>query len=136
MGILVDHLSLGVNDLDRSRRFYDAALAALGQVGRATAASEIGYAKDGVDPLAPDAEAFFIGFEDPRAKKPVTPSAGLHIAFRASSERAVEASYRAALDAGGFDNGPPGLRPHYHAHFYAAFVIDPDGHHIEAVFHG
>jgi catechol 2,3-dioxygenase-like lactoylglutathione lyase family enzyme len=136
MTILLDHLSLGVNDLEKSRKFYDAALAALGLVGTSTAAGEIGYAAAGVNPAAPDAQAFFIGFEDERAKRAVAPSAGFHIAFRAPSERAVDAFYRAALDAGGVDNGPPGLRPHYHPMFYAAFVIDPDGHHVEAVFHG
>ncbi|MCJ8337040.1 MAG: VOC family protein [Pseudomonadales bacterium] len=57
------------------------------------------------------------------------------MAFVAKNRQQVEAFYRAALEAGGKDNGPPGLRPHYHANYYAAFVIDPDGHNIEAVCH-
>ena len=59
----------------------------------------------------------------------------LHIAFRADSRAVVDAFYRAALSAGGKDNGPPGLRPHYHEHYYGAFVLDPDGHNIEACCH-
>ncbi|HVG61297.1 MAG TPA: VOC family protein [Hyalangium sp.] len=63
----------------------------------------------------------------------VTPP--IHIAFRVSSREAVDAFYKAAMAAGGKDNGPPGLRPHYHPHYYGAFVLDPDGHNIEAVCH-
>ena len=133
---LMDHLSLGVNDLARSKRFYDAALAPLGIAGRATAAGEIGYALNGVDPTDPLVQAFFIGFEDPGTKRTVAPSAGFHIAFRASSRAAVDAFHAGALAVGGSDNGAPGLRPGYHTEYYGAFVIDPDGHHIEAVFHG
>ena len=59
----------------------------------------------------------------------------MHVAFAASSREAVDAFYRAGLAAGGKDNGPPGLRPHYHANYYAAFVLDPDGNNIEAVCH-
>jgi catechol 2,3-dioxygenase-like lactoylglutathione lyase family enzyme len=136
MHIFVDHVSLGVNDLPRSKRFYDAALAPLGIVGHATAPGEIGYAQRGVDPTDPRAQAFFIGFEDLQAKRPVAPSAGSHLAFRAASRAAVDAFYRAAIEAGGSDNGAPGPRPHYHPRYHGAFVLDPDGHHVEAVFHG
>jgi len=66
--------------------------------------------------------------------KPVTPD-GQHIAFAARSRTMVDAFHAAGLAAGGTDNGPPGLRPHYHADYYAAFLLDPDGHHIEAVCH-
>ncbi|WP_232731610.1 VOC family protein [Kamptonema formosum] len=61
--------------------------------------------------------------------------AGSHIAFQAASRQAVDAFHAAALHAGGTDNGQPGLRPHYHPSYYAAFALDPDGHHIEAVCH-
>ena len=64
-----------------------------------------------------------------------SPSGPLHVAFTAGSRAAVDAFYAAALRAGGKDNGPPGLRPHYHANYYGAFVLDPDGHNIEAVCH-
>jgi catechol 2,3-dioxygenase-like lactoylglutathione lyase family enzyme len=134
--ILLDHTSIGVADLERSRRFYDKALAPLGIVGRATASEEVGYARAGVDPTAPAAQAFFIGFEDPTAKRAVIPAAGSHVAFVARSRGAVDAFYRAALEAGGRDHGAPGLRPAYHSTYYGAFVLDPDGHHVEAVFHG
>ena len=67
--------------------------------------------------------------------RPVRPSAGFHIAFRAPSRAAVVAFYEAALHAGGRDYGAPGLRPRYHSHYFGAFVLDPDGHHIEAVCH-
>src|SRR5882672_10301522 len=135
MRIFVDHVSLGVNDLPRSKRFYDAALAPLGIVGHATAPGEVGYAHRGVDPTDPSAQAFFIGFEDLQAKRFVAPSAGFHLAFRAGSRAAVDAFYEASLSAGGSDNGAPGLRPQYHPHYYGGFVLDPDGHHVEAEFH-
>jgi GNAT superfamily N-acetyltransferase/catechol 2,3-dioxygenase-like lactoylglutathione lyase family enzyme len=129
----VDHLSLGVNDLEAAKRFYDAALAPLGFSPR-TDGQEIGYFLTN-DVLHHDDFAFFIGFEDPAAKRPVLPAAGFHIAFRAPTREAVVRFYQAALRAGGRDNGPPGLRPQYHADYFGAFVLDPDGHHIEAVCH-
>jgi catechol 2,3-dioxygenase-like lactoylglutathione lyase family enzyme len=130
---LFDHLSLGVNDLARSKRFYDAALAPLGVVGRETIAGEIGYSLAGTDPVAPNTQAFFIGFERPGAKRMVAPSAGFHVAFHARSRAAVDAFHAAALREGGTDNGAPGPRPQYHTSYYGAFVLDPDGHHVEAV---
>jgi catechol 2,3-dioxygenase-like lactoylglutathione lyase family enzyme len=63
------------------------------------------------------------------------PTDSVHVAFRADSRAMVDAFYEAAMAAGGNDNGPPGLRPHYHANYYGAFVLDPDGHNIEAVCH-
>ena len=129
---LFSHLSLGVNDLERSRRFYDAALAPLGIVGRVSVAGEIAYTWGGADAAAPNVPAFFIGFEDPAARRPVAPSAGFHIAFQARSPAEVDAFYLAALAAGGRDNGPPSLRTQYHSAYYGAFVLDPDGHHVEA----
>jgi ribosomal protein S18 acetylase RimI-like enzyme/catechol 2,3-dioxygenase-like lactoylglutathione lyase family enzyme len=129
----LDHMSLGVNDLARSKRFYDAALAPLGLVPHQQVPSEVGYGPPGESPE--EGYAFYIGFEDPAAKRPVEPSAGFHVALRAPSRAAVRAFHAAALAAGGRDGGAPGLRPRYHASYYGAFVVDPDGHHVEAVCH-
>jgi catechol 2,3-dioxygenase-like lactoylglutathione lyase family enzyme len=129
----LDHLSLGVNDLARSKAFYDAALAPLGLVPHLQIPGEIGYGPPGPPPT--QGFAFYIGFEDPGARRPVAASAGFHLAFRASSRAAVRAFHAAALAAGGRSYGAPGPRPQYHAHYYGAFVLDPDGHHVEAVCH-
>jgi catechol 2,3-dioxygenase-like lactoylglutathione lyase family enzyme len=129
----LDHISLGVNDLARSKAFYDAALAPLGLVAHLQITGEVGYGPPGPPP--PQGLAFYIGFEDPAARRPVAPSAGFHVAFRAPSREAVKAFHAAALAAGGRSYGAPGPRPHYHADYYGAFVVDPDGHHVEAVCH-
>jgi catechol 2,3-dioxygenase-like lactoylglutathione lyase family enzyme len=124
---MLDHVSVGVSDLERSRRFYDAALRPLGLVrtldfeGRG---SDYGFAPGqlGVEfTITREAEA--------------TPAPGVHLCFRAPDREAVRAFHRAALAAGGRDDGPPGLRPKYHGEYYGAFVLDPDGHRIEAVCH-
>lgn len=129
----LDHLSLGVGDLARSRRFYDAALAPLGLVPHATGPTEIGYGPPGEKPV--QGFAFYIGFEDPAAQRAVAPSAGFHFALRAPNREAVRRFHAAGLAHGGADLGAPGLRPHYHADYYGAFLADPDGHHVEAVCH-
>jgi ribosomal protein S18 acetylase RimI-like enzyme/catechol 2,3-dioxygenase-like lactoylglutathione lyase family enzyme len=129
----LDHLSLGVGDLARSKAFYDAALAPLGLVAHATVPGEIAYAPPGERPV--QGFAFYIGFEDPAAKRPVAPSAGFHLALRAPSRESVRRFHAAGLANGGRDLGAPGLRQHYHADYYGAFLADPDGHHIEAVCH-
>jgi catechol 2,3-dioxygenase-like lactoylglutathione lyase family enzyme len=124
---MLDHISLGVSDLARSRRFYDAALRPLGLVrivdfeGRG---SDYGSAPGslGVE-LTITAEA------------DAAPARGAHICFQAPDREAVAAFHRAALVEGGRDDGAPGLRPRYHASYYGAFVLDPDGHRIEAVCH-
>ena len=131
----LDHVSLGVNDLARAKAFYDAALAPLGLVSHVQIPGEVAYGPAHGDANPNEGFAFYIGFEDPAGKSPVTPSAGFHVALRASTREAVRRFYQAALAAGGGDNGPPGLRPHYHANYYGAFVLDPDGHHVEAVCH-
>jgi ribosomal protein S18 acetylase RimI-like enzyme/catechol 2,3-dioxygenase-like lactoylglutathione lyase family enzyme len=129
----IDHLSLGVNDLARSKAFYDAALAPLGLVAHEQIPGEVGYGPPGESPA--EGFAVYIGFEDPKAKRPVAPSAGFHLALRAPSRAAVRAFHAAALALGGRDFGAPGPRPHYGPHYYGAFVLDPDGHHVEAVCH-
>jgi len=130
----LDHISLGVNDVERSKLFYDAALAPLGLAPHLQIPGEVAYGPPGRDDPV-EGFAFYIGFEDPAAKRRVSPSCGFHVALRAPSREAVRQFYRAALAAGGQDNGEPSLRPQYHANYYGAFVIDPDGQHIEAVCH-
>jgi catechol 2,3-dioxygenase-like lactoylglutathione lyase family enzyme len=121
---MFDHVKFGVNDYARSKAFY---LKALGPLG-VTVVSE-GSPSYGVELGNPQSPASLCLFQT--EEKP----AHLHIAFKAETRQQVDAFHRAALEAGGRDNGPPGLRPHYHANYYAAFVIDPDGHNIETVCH-
>ncbi|WP_088278829.1 VOC family protein [Ideonella sp. A 288] len=121
---MFDHVKFGVRDYEASKAFYLKALAPLGVVAGAEGAPSYGielHAQGGEVSLC-----LFHTHEKP---------AHLHLAFVASTRAQVEAFYRAALQAGGKDNGPPGLRPQYHAGYFAAFVIDPDGHNIEAVCH-
>ena len=117
---MIEHVTLGVSDLDRSRDFYDRALKPLG-IERLYAEGEA-YSGYGIRPKA----FFWIGRrEDVRT--------GSHIAFAATNRATVHAFYDAALAAGGRDNGKPGPRPQYAPTYYGAFVLDPDGHNIEAV---
>ena len=118
---MIDHSGVTVSDVDRSKTFYQAALAPLGYAMLMEFEQFAGF---GVAPK-PD---FWIG----QGKPNVPP---IHIAFRADTRAVVDAFYRAAIAAGGRDNGPPGLRPQYHENYYGAFVLDPDGHNIEAVCH-
>jgi catechol 2,3-dioxygenase-like lactoylglutathione lyase family enzyme len=121
---LIDHVTFGVSDFDRSIRFYDHAFGPLGV--RRLFDDDSGPAKaTGYGDTRP---WFWIAQHDPTSGK-------LHIAIRAASREAVDRFHRNGLEAGGTDNGPPGLRPHYHPGYYGAFVLDPDGHNIEAVFH-
>jgi catechol 2,3-dioxygenase-like lactoylglutathione lyase family enzyme len=121
---MFDHVKFGVTDFAASKAFVLKALEPLGVV----VVGE-GVPAYGVEMCQKGGNDSLIVFQT--ADKP----APLHIAFRARSRRQVEEFYRAALAAGGKDNGPPGLRPKYHANYYAAFVIGPDGHNIEAVCH-
>jgi len=125
---MIDHTGVNVSDYSKSVAFYTAALGAIGIVKVVEIpASVTGHAD--VAGFGPPGKAeFWIG-----AGAPNRPP--LHIAFRVDSRAAVDAFYRAALAAGGRDNGGPGLRPHYHPDYYGAFVLDPDGHNIEAVCH-
>lgn len=124
---MLDHITFGVSDAARSRAFYDRALAPLG-ITRLVDVPKTG----------PD-DVHLVGYGDDRPRlwlvedRPV--SGLLHIALCATTRTQVAAFHAAALQAGGRDNGGPGLRPHYHAEYYAAFVRDPDGHNIEAVCH-
>ena len=119
---MINHLSIGVRDIARAKRFYDAALMPLGYKCLSQDSSSLGYGSDAV--------ALWIG----AAEHPVTPDekSGLHVCFTAPTRKSVDAFHAAALRAGGSDNGGPGLRTDYGAHYYAAFVVDPDGYRIEA----
>lgn len=130
MAHILDHVGINVTNYARSKAFYTQALAPLG-IGLVL---EFGVA-GGFGREKPD---FWIGqgkgeFQTEEQVRIITP---IHVCFTAASRAEVDAFYSAALAAGGRDNGPPGLRTHYHPHYYGAFVIDPDGHNIEAVFHG
>ncbi|BAL25657.1 VOC family protein [Azoarcus sp. KH32C] len=119
---MFDHVKFGVSDYAASKAFFLEALAPLG----VTVISE-GAPAYGVELGVPGGKASLCLYQT--EEKP----AHLHLAFAAENRQQVEAFYRAALEAGGKDNGAPGLRPQYHANYYAAFVIGPDGHNIEVV---
>jgi catechol 2,3-dioxygenase-like lactoylglutathione lyase family enzyme len=125
---MLDHISLGVTDLGRSRRFYDAALRAVGIV-RIVDFGEGRGSDYGSMPGSLGVEFTII------VEPGVKPSQGMHVCFRAPTRGAVLAFYAAALEAGGRNDGAPGLYIEYHPHYFAAFVFDPDGHRIEVVCH-
>ncbi len=120
---MLSHLSLGVADLDRATAFYTAVLAPLGYVRVWQNPRGSGFGAPGGE----DRLALFGRGAEARA-----PGAGFHLCFAARNRDAVDAFHAAALAAGGTDAGAPGLRPHYGADYYAAFVVDPDGHKLEA----
>lgn len=120
---MFDHVKFGVRDFAASKKFFLEALAPLGMV--VVAEGEPSY---GIELSADGKTSLILHQTD---EKP----AHLHIAFVAENRGQVEAFHRAALEAGGTDNGAPGLRPQYHANYYAAFVLAPDGHNIEVVCH-
>ena len=120
---MLHHISLGVTDLQQADAFYDAVLGALGYRRVFEDDTAVGYGiEDGEDKLClklrPKAQA---------------PGPGFHLAFTAPSRAAVQAFHAAGLATAGTDNGAPGLRPDYGPNYYAAFLVDLDGHHIEAV---
>jgi catechol 2,3-dioxygenase-like lactoylglutathione lyase family enzyme len=126
---MLDHVGFAVSDLEKARQFYQTALAPLGVMLIYDISAE-----------QTDGEAY-LGFgEDQRPYFWVGTGerfeGRLHVAFLAKSRNLVDQFYRAAIAAGGKDNGAPGLRPHYHKNYYGAFVLDPDGNNIEAVCHG
>ena len=125
---MLDHVGVSVADFERSKDFYRRALAPLGldvliEVTKAESGSG-DYAGFG----AAGKPFFWIGTGE-------RPKGGVHVAFTAATREEVDAFHRAALATGGVDNGGPGLRPHYHANYYGAFALDPDGNNIEAVCH-
>jgi len=134
---MLDHVSLRVADYERSKKFYVAALTPLGfTLAMESASSGAGFRRDGIP-------GFWVKQGEPRspgnAADPVEPGScggpAIHVAFASVDRAAVDAFHRAALAAGARDNGAPSLRPQYHANYYGAFVLDPDGYNIEAVCH-
>lgn len=125
---MLDHIDFAVTDLARSRAFYESALAPLGMALAMEIDRKDRDGHQGVGFGFAGRPFFWIGGGHP-------PSGRLHVAFAAQSRAAVDAFHEAAITAGGIDNGAPGLRPRYHPNYYAAFVLDPDGHNIEAVCH-
>ena len=125
---MIDHTGVTVSNFEHSKSFYRAALAPIGYALLMEIPAAITKSTD----VAGFGEApkpdFWISGGNPN-KPPI------HVAFRVSSRAMVDAFYKAALQAGGKDNGAPGIRPHYHPDYYGAFVFDPDGHNIEAVCH-
>ncbi|KAB0327287.1 VOC family protein [Janthinobacterium sp. BJB301] len=118
---MLDHIGLNVSDAQASKAFFSAALAPLGVAVVMEEQGWVGLGKDG----KPD---FWFGVGG-------TPHAGMHLAFAADNRAQVDAFYKAALEAGGKDNGAPGIRALYHPNYYGAFVLGPDGHNVEAVCH-
>ena len=125
---MIDHVGFPVKDVERSKAFYSAALAPLGISAMMEITPEMTGGKEHHVGFGDTHPGFWIGTGDATG-----PS--VHLAFTAKSRAEVDAFYRAAMAAGAADNGPPGLRPQYHADYYGAFVRDPDGHNIEAVCH-
>jgi catechol 2,3-dioxygenase-like lactoylglutathione lyase family enzyme len=119
---MIDHLSIGVRDVAKAKRFYDAVLKPLGYKCLSQGEGSLGYGRDTV--------ALWIG----AAERPVAADAksGLHFCFSAPTRKSVDAFHAAALRTGGRDNGKPGVRSDYSPDYYAAFVVDPDGYRIEA----
>lgn len=125
---MIDHTGLQVTNPAVSRAFYEKALEPLGYRVLREIPTEFTGGKVVLGFGIPPKSDFWVAEGSPSTPR-------LHIAFRAESRAIVDAFYRAALAAGGKDNGPPGPRPHYHEHYYGAFVLDPDGHNVEAVIH-
>jgi catechol 2,3-dioxygenase-like lactoylglutathione lyase family enzyme len=126
---MLDHIGLSVSDFARAKAFYEKALAPLGFfVMMEVTKADSGGAYEGAGFGESRKPTFWIGSGGALSGR-------LHVAFVAKNRAAVDAFYKAAIAAGATDNGPPGLRPHYHPNYYGAFVLDPDGHNIEAVCH-
>jgi catechol 2,3-dioxygenase-like lactoylglutathione lyase family enzyme len=126
---MLHYITVGTNNLKRSKAFYDPVLATLGMVRSADNNNEIGYGM--VNPLPGQRERFFYA-TTPFLEYPATWGNGTLVAFTATSRASVNAFHKAALENGGTDDGAPGLRP-YHASFYSCYVRDPDGNKLSAV---
>jgi catechol 2,3-dioxygenase-like lactoylglutathione lyase family enzyme len=120
---MIDHISVGVSDLERAARFYEVTLAPLGLTRLVNRPATVGFGK-----TYPE---FWINLR--AGMTPVAPGSGTHICLRAKATGEVDAFHAAALTSGGRSDGAPGPRPHDRVKYYAAFVIDPDGNRIEAV---
>jgi catechol 2,3-dioxygenase-like lactoylglutathione lyase family enzyme len=120
---MIDHVSVGVSDLERAARFYEQTLAPLGLSRLVTRPATVGFGRSYPE--------FWINLRPGMA--PLHGDSGVHICLRTKSSGEVDAFHAAALDAGGSSDGAPGLRPHDRVRYYTAFVADPDGNRIEAV---
>ncbi len=120
---MIDHVSVGVSDLNRSARFYELALAPLGLTRLVERPATVGFGK-----TYPE---FWINLRPQMTRVPA--ESGNHVCLRARSTAEIDAFHAAAVEAGGVSDGAPGLRPHDRVRYYAAFVLDPDGNRIEAV---
>jgi catechol 2,3-dioxygenase-like lactoylglutathione lyase family enzyme len=127
--VMIDHVSITVSDLARAARFYDAVMAALGVPCVWREPDAIGY---GTRSSAEDDRHTYLTI---RATGAAIAADRRHWCFRAPDRAAVDAFHAAGLAHGGVDDGAPGLRPHYHARYYAAFLLDPDGNRVEAACH-
>ena len=125
---MLDHIGFPVASFKRSKAFYMQALAPLGYILVMEVSSDKPGGKAHAGFGTEGRPRFWISEAD-------VDKGSMHVAFKATTRKAVEQFYEAALKAGGKDNGAPGLRPHYHENYYGAFVVDPDGHNIEAVCH-
>jgi len=119
---MINHVSIGVRDLTRTKRFYEAALEPLGYRCLSEGSGSLGFGRDAI--------AFWVSVVEHPV--PAEKDSGLHFCFTAPTRSSVNAFYNAALGAGGSDNGKPGVRAEYDPDYYAAFVVDPDGYRIEA----
>jgi catechol 2,3-dioxygenase-like lactoylglutathione lyase family enzyme len=119
--MIFDHIGIGVSNLQESKAFFCKSLASLGIGVVMEVSSAVGLGKN-------NKPSFWLGAQEDKLSP-------LHIAFIAENREQVNEFYRAAIAAGGTDNGPPGIREHYHPNYYAAFVISPDGHNVEVVCH-
>jgi catechol 2,3-dioxygenase-like lactoylglutathione lyase family enzyme len=122
LGVMINHVSIGVRDLVRTKRFYEAALQPLGYRCLSEESGSLGFGRDAI--------AFSVSVVEHPV--PAEKDSGLHFCFTAPTRSSVDAFHSAALGAGGRDNGKPGVRAEYDADYYAAFVVDPDGYRIEA----
>jgi catechol 2,3-dioxygenase-like lactoylglutathione lyase family enzyme len=119
---MINHISIGVRDIARTKRFYDAALKPLGYACLSASETSLGYGKDAV----------VLWIAPSEKPVPADDRSGLHFCFDAPTRNSVAAFHAAALGAGGRDNGEPGLRADYGPNYYAAFAVDPDGYRLEA----
>lgn len=123
---MFSHVTMGTNDMERARAFYDAVLATLGHACFTKGKHHTGYGK-------PDSDQVWL--LSPFDRQPASPGNGCHVAFLAPDRASVDAFHAAALAHGGTDEGKPGLRAHYHANYYGAYARDLDGNKIQAVCH-
>ena len=119
---MIDHVSIGIREIARGKRFYDACLAPLGYTCLTSSETALGYGDDTV--------ALWLNLSTHPVED--NPESGLHFCFTAPTRGSVDEFHRESLAAGGRDNGKPGLRSEYGDHYYAAFAVDPDGYRIEA----